>query len=152
MNTTVIRTIAGGATALPLLLIPALCGDARTPAEKLRDTSAAPEECEPGSPPACRPAALTTLQDFAPFQPAGYFFNANACFDFIRQAHAAPRTAGTRITAESLWQIDNEPTDVRHAKWRGMIDAGVSMILTDHPEDLVNMLQTEYPQRLGGAK
>ena len=314
MNTTVIRTIAGGATALSLLLIPALCADARTPAEKLRDTSATPElvviahrtcwgeapevslsgiracdgtgidgveidvrktrdgalvlihdttvdrttngtgtvadmtleeiralrlrrgaggrnvvvtddrvptleegllaakgryivhldlktathadvapvlerlgmqrqatawvrgsaaeaaqqadpqlggiiaivpiveECEPGSPPACRPVALSTLQDFAPFQPAGYFFNANASFDFIRQANAAPRVPGTRITAESLWKIDNETTEVRHAKWREMIDTGVSMILTDHPQELAGLLQAEYADRRGSAK
>lgn len=110
------------------------------------------EACGPGSPPACRTVPLSTLQEFAPFQPAGYFFNANASFDFIRQAHASPRVPGSRITAESLWQIDNEPGDIRHTKWRAMVDAGVSMILTDHPEDLVNMLQTRYPQRRGGAK
>lgn len=110
------------------------------------------EECGPGSAPSCRPVALSTLQDFAPMRPAGYFFNANASIDFIRQANAVPRVAGARLTAESLWKIDNELTEARHAKWRELIDSGVSMVLTDYPKELVGLLQAEYPNRRGAKK
>lgn len=107
------------------------------------------EECGPGSAPLCRPVALSTLQDFAPFQPAGYFFNAKASVDLIRRAKAAPRVTGTRLAGESLWTIDSEIAEVRHAKWRELIDIGVSMILTDRPQELKHLWQTEYANRRG---
>lgn len=97
-------------------------------------------ECAAGSPASCEPIAPSSLGTYARYRPAAYFMNFRTTPDFIREVAAADRPAGARLATESLWRIDNEPREVRHAEWRTLIGLGVTMIMTDHPADLVAFL------------
>ena len=54
---------------------------------------------------------------------------------------------GTRITTETLWQIDNLPPAQRHAEYRRLLDAGATVFLTDKPVDVVEFLNRELEGR-----
>lgn len=99
------------------------------------------QDCPPGSPASGRPNSLEDLTGFAAYDPAGYFLWFRSTPEFFSAFNEAPRPPGTRLTTETLWEIDNLPTPERHARYRWLLDAGATMFLTDRPRDMVAFIQ-----------
>src|SRR5690606_38418849 len=93
--------------------------------------------CAEGAPASCRGNSADDLMDFAAYNVAGYFLWYRTTPEEYARFLAAPRPAGTRLTTETLWEIDNLPADERLAAYRRLRDAGATLFLTDHPEDMV---------------
>lgn len=96
--------------------------------------------CPEGAPASCRPNDMRDLMGFARYNPAGYFLWYRSTPEFFAAFNAAERPPGTRLSTETLWEIDNLPPAQRHAEYRRLLDAGATMFLTDKPEDLVAFL------------
>lgn len=101
------------------------------------------QDCPEGSPASCRPNDLSDLMGFAPYNPAGYFLWYRATPEFFAAFNAAKRPPGTRLTTETLWEIDSLPTAQRHAQYRRLLDAGATLFLTDRPEDIVTFMRNQ---------
>lgn len=101
------------------------------------------QDCPAGAPASCRPNDLADLMGFARYNPAGYFLWYRATPEFFAEFNAAPRPPGTRLTTETLWEIDSLPRDERHAQYRRLLDAGATVFLTDRPEDMVAFMKQE---------
>lgn len=99
------------------------------------------QDCPEGSPADCRPNSLDDLMGFARFRPAGYFLWYLSTPEFYRRFNAARRPPGTRLATETLWITDNLPAPERHARYRALRDAGVTMFLTDRPAELAAFLR-----------
>ena len=93
--------------------------------------------CAPDASPRCRGNSADDLMDFAAYNVAGYFLWYRTTPEEYARFQAAPRPAGTRITTETLWEIDNLPRAQRLAEYRRLREAGATLFLTDHPEDMV---------------
>jgi len=96
--------------------------------------------CAHGAPASCRGNSADDLMDFARYDVAGYFLWYRTTPEEYARFLAAPRPAGTRLTTETLWEIDNLPRSERLAEYRRLRDAGATLFLTDHPEDMVAAL------------
>ncbi|KGO99894.1 glycerophosphodiester phosphodiesterase family protein [Novilysobacter defluvii] len=101
------------------------------------------QDCPEGAPATCRPNDMRDLMGFARYDPAGYFLWYRSTPEFFAAFNAAERPPGTRLSTETLWEIDNLPPAQRHAEYRRLLDAGATMFLTDKPRDLVSFLQRE---------
>ena len=106
------------------------------------------QDCPEGAPSSCRPNDLNDLMGFAKYNPAGFFLWYRATPDYFDAFNAAAKPAGTRLTTETLWEIDSLPMAQRHAQYQRLLDAGASLFLTDRPEDLVAYLRS----REGGKR
>src|SRR5690606_8375968 len=95
------------------------------------------QACAADAPPTCRGNSAGDLMGFAPYNVAGYFLWYRTTPEEFARIAAAPRPAGTRLTTETLWEIDNLPRAERLAAYRRLRDAGATVFLTDHPEDMV---------------
>lgn len=104
------------------------------------------QDCPDGAPASCRPNDMTDLMGFARYNPVGYFLWFRSTPEFFAAFNAAERPEGTRLSTETLWEIDNLPTPERHARYRGLLEAGATMFLTDKPDDMVNFLHRELEQ------
>ena len=97
----------------------------------------------------CKSRSVGSLTGYAPYRPAGFYIIPNGSVssetaqDFIRGGAAAPRPAGTRIMASTLFDVDNLPPEALRAEWRRLIGLGVDMIMTDHPAALLDFLRRE---------
>lgn len=115
-------------------------GDVHQPAPALGEVLAfVPriQGCAEGAPASCRGNSADDLMDFAAYNVAGYFLWYQTTPEEYARFLAAPRPAGTRLTTETLWEIDNLPAAERLAGYRRLRDAGATLFLTDHPEDMV---------------
>ena len=93
--------------------------------------------CAEGAPASCRGNSADDLMDFARYNVAGYFLWYRTTPQEYARFVAAPRPNGIRLTTETLWEIDNLPRSERLAEYRRLRDAGATLFLTDHPEDMV---------------
>lgn len=105
------------------------------------------QDCPEGAPETCRPSDLGDLMGFAKYKPAGYFLWYRSTPEFFAAFNATRRPEGTRLTTETLWQIDNMPMGQRHAEYRRLLDAGATMFLTDKPEEIVAFMNRELKER-----
>ena len=94
----------------------------------------------------CWSATIESLEAFSSIQPVAFFLDFRQSREFIESVSRARRPAGARIFAETLNTIDALPADQRHTQWQALLNAGVSVIMTDEPGDLIEFLQTAgYP-------
>jgi len=100
------------------------------------------QDCPEGAPASCRANDMQDLMGFARYDPVGYFLWYRATPEFFDAFNAAQRPQGTRLTTETLWEIDNLPTAQWHAEIRRLLDAGATMFLTDRPGEMVEFLST----------
>lgn len=107
------------------------------------------QDCPEGAPASCRPNDLADLMGFARYNPAGYFLWYRTTPEFFAAFNAAPRPPGTRLITETLWEIDSLPAPQRHAEYRRLLDAGVTMFLTDRPEDMVAFMKPAFDKQQG---
>jgi glycerophosphoryl diester phosphodiesterase len=98
-------------------------------------------ECSSHHPPPCWSAQVLSLTQFARYRPVGFFLDWMTSRAFIRQVASIDRPAGSRIFVETLNAVDQLPQVERRAEWRKLIDMGVSVIMTDHPADLIDFLR-----------
>lgn len=106
-------------------------------------------ECNSHHPAPCWSAPVQSFSQFAPYRPVALFFDWMTSRDFIRQAAAVERPAGSRIFVETLNAVDRLPQAERRAEWRRLIDMGVTVIMTDQPADLVDFLRSSPAQSAG---
>lgn len=104
------------------------------------------QDCPEGAPATCRPNDMRDLMGFARYNPVGYFLWYRSTPEFFAAFNAAERPPGTRLSTETLWEIDNLPAPQRHAEYRRLLDAGATMFLTDKPGDLVDFLDREMEE------
>ena len=119
-------------------------GDAHQPDPALGEVLAIVpriQDCPEGAPASCRPNDLADLMGFAKYNPAGYFLWYKATPEYFAAFSAAERPPGTRLTTETLWQIDSLPREQRHERYQRLLDAGVTSFLTDKPAELVAFLR-----------
>lgn len=105
------------------------------------------QDCPEGSPANCRPNGMQDLMGFAKYDVAGYFLWYKSTPEDYAAFNAARRPTGTRLTTETLWQIDSLPQPERHAEYRRLLDAGATLFLTDRPVELVNYLDQTLENR-----
>ena len=103
--------------------------------------------CAEGAPASCRPNGLDDLMGFAKYKPVGYFLWYRSTPEFFAAFNAAERPQGTRLSTETLWEIDNLPMPERHAGYRRLLAAGATMFLTDRPEDMVAFMHRELENK-----
>lgn len=101
------------------------------------------QDCPEGAPSSCRPNDLNDLMGFSKYNPAGFFLWYRATPEYFEAFNAAAKPAGTRLTTETLWEIDSLPMAQRHVQYQRLLDAGASLFLTDRPEDLVAFLRNK---------
>jgi glycerophosphoryl diester phosphodiesterase len=101
------------------------------------------QDCPADAPATCRPSDLGQLMGFAKYNPAGYFLWYRSTPEYFAAFNAAKRPEGTRLTTETLWEIDSLPLAQRHAEYRRLLDAGATLFLTDKPSDMVDFLGRE---------
>jgi glycerophosphoryl diester phosphodiesterase len=104
-------------------------------------------ECSSYHPPPCWSAPVQSLSQFARYRPVAFFFDWMTSRAFIRQVASIDRPAGTRIFVETLNAVDQLPQAERRAEWRKLIDMGVSVIMTDHAADLIDLLRSNEVSR-----
>jgi glycerophosphoryl diester phosphodiesterase len=105
------------------------------------------QDCPSGAPENCRPSDLKDVMGFARYNPAAYFLWYRSTPEFFAAFNATERPQGSRLMAETLWQIDSLPMPQRHAGYRRLLDAGATLLLTDKPVDLVEFLNRELGDR-----
>lgn len=106
-------------------------------------------DCSLGYPAPCWPSHINSLESYAPINPVAFFLDFRQSHDFVREISGTPRPAGTRIFVETLNNVDKLSSDRRRAAWRRLIEAGVSIIMTDQPGDLIEFMRTSSPGSVG---
>lgn len=97
-------------------------------------------ECRGEKNESCWRRPIGSLDAFGPIDPVAFYILAGNEPGFVADGASAKRPTGSRIMASSLWTIDSLPQHERWAAWRELIDAGVEIIMTDRPGDLVDFL------------
>ncbi|MBY8824365.1 glycerophosphodiester phosphodiesterase family protein [Sphingomonas colocasiae] len=98
--------------------------------------------------PAGASCQASPIANYAPIEPVGFYVIPKAMLSsepaetFVKRVVTGARPAGAWIMASSLFQVDMLPREERRAVWRSLIDLGVDLIMTDHPGDLIDLLQT----------
>lgn len=124
--------------------------DARQPDVKVGEVLAIVpriQNCPQNAPETCRPSDMKDVMGFARYNPAGYFLDYRSTPEFFAAFNATRRPDGSRLTTETLWQIDSLPAPQRHAAYRRLLDAGATMFLTDKPVDMVEFMDRELGDR-----
>lgn len=98
------------------------------------------DECKGAKTESCWSRPIGSFDAFTPLQPVAFYMLEGTAPGFIADGARARRPTGSRIMARSLWTIDNLPHHERRTAWRGLIDAGVEIIMTDRPGDLIDLL------------
>lgn len=94
------------------------------------------QECPASRGPGCKSAPLDTMPGFAAYNPPGYFLWYLTTDEEFRQFHATPKASGARLMTETLWEVDNLPTQQRHQRYRQLRELGATYFITDKPADM----------------
>lgn len=100
-------------------------------------------ECQTVNELTCWVDPVESLVEYAAYQPPAFFLDYRNRPEFIEQVCRAEQPQGTRIFVETLGPVDRLPDGERRKEWRYLIDMGVSIIMTDHPAELVEFLQSK---------
>lgn len=115
-------------------------------------------ECRQPPAPGCWPAPVRSLEGYAPLQPVSFYIipreplATDSARNFLQDAAAAPRPAGSRIMASSLFHLDQLPLPALQAEWRKLIALGADTIMTDRPGELIQLLRAEYGRNSTGNR
>jgi glycerophosphoryl diester phosphodiesterase len=94
-------------------------------------------ECGFGNP--CFPMPVEDLSGYAQYHPVAFNVNYKT-HEFLRQVTAA-RPEGVRIEGNTLYGFDTGPMDRLISEWTTQLDAGVTMILTNRPQELMELIK-----------
>ena len=95
-------------------------------------------ECVDASP--CTPMPVTNLTGFAPYHPVAFNVNFKD-HEFLAQVISAPRPADVRIAGNTLYGYDTGAMDQLIAEWNKQMDLGVSLIMTNRPKELMDLVK-----------
>lgn len=98
-------------------------------------------ECKGAESGSCWSRPIGSFDAFGPIQPVAFYMLDGNGPGFIADGAMASRPAGSLIMASSLWTIDILPQRERQAAWCRLIEAGVDIIMTDYPADLIDFLR-----------
>lgn len=99
-------------------------------------------ECGPQYPEPCMTMPIESLEAYSSVHPLAFFLDFRQSHAFIQAVSQAKRPVGTRIFVETLGPVDSLPKEQRHAEWRWLLGHGVSVIMTNEPGDLIDLLKT----------
>jgi len=102
-------------------------------------------DCKLAYPAPCWPAQIRSLDSYAPIRPVAFFLDFRQSHEFIQAIASAPRPVGTRIFVETLNNEDKLSKEGRRAEWSWLIDAGVSVFMTNYPGELIELLKNPVP-------
>ena len=97
-------------------------------------------ECGVYYPEPCWTRPVSSLEGYAPLHPFAFFVDYRQTHAFLESVAHAARPAGSRLFVETLNTVDNLPREQRHAEWRCIIGLGFTEIMTNQPEDLIDVL------------
>jgi glycerophosphoryl diester phosphodiesterase len=99
-------------------------------------------ECGVAKP--CFAMPVADLTGYAKYQPVAFNVNFKT-HEFLGQVASAPRPEGVRIASNTLYGFDFGAMNLLIDEWNEQIDLGVSLILTNHPKELMDLVKKRTP-------
>jgi hypothetical protein len=83
-----------------------------------------------------------SLESYGPLHPFAFFADYRQTHAFLESVAHMPRPAGSRLFVETLNTVDTLPIEQQHAQWRRLLGQGFTEVMTNEPQDLIDLLNS----------